>query len=181
SMVEGSMSGSSPCTLMTIRAPSAAATSATRSVPEAQSARVMRASAPCAVTASKMRSSSVATITRETDSARAARSTTCRIIGICLMGRRGLPGNLVEPYRAGMIATASPFTGLQSIRKPGQMSNDAARRLLLRRNDIDVAECHLAVIALEHQRAGRAFVAVERAAGDARYLGVVDDRLAVQH
>jgi hypothetical protein len=42
-----------------------------------------------------------------------------------LMGRRGLPGNLVEPYRAGMIATASPFTGFQRIRKQGQMSNEA--------------------------------------------------------
>jgi hypothetical protein len=45
------------------------------------------------------------------------------------MGRRGLPGNLVEPYRAGMIATAVPFTGLHSSAKHGQLSNEAEDRI----------------------------------------------------
>src|SRR6185295_15531445 len=60
-----------------------------------------------------MRSSSVATMTSETKRARDARSTTCIIIGIPARGRRDLPGNRVDEYRAGMIATASPFTGFQ--------------------------------------------------------------------
>src|SRR4051794_3450060 len=37
------------------------------------------------------------------------------------------------------------------------------------------------MITLEHQRAGSAFVTVERAAGDARYLRIIDDGFAVQH
>jgi hypothetical protein len=64
------------------------------------------------------------------------------------MGRRGLPGNLVEPYRAGMIATASPFTGFQRIRKHGQMSNEARQAAAVqgdagtrRRGDAAMGKC----------------------------------------
>jgi hypothetical protein len=45
------------------------------------------------------------------------------IIGIPARGRRGLPGNLVEQYRAGMIATASPLTGLQPSAELSGLSN----------------------------------------------------------
>jgi hypothetical protein len=48
------------------------------------------------------------------------------IIGILAKRRRGLPGNLVEEYRAGMIATASPFTGFQPIAKVRALSNEQA-------------------------------------------------------
>jgi hypothetical protein len=47
------------------------------------------------------------------------------IIGFFARGRRGLPGNLVEEYRAGMIATASPFTGFQTNAKLKALSNEA--------------------------------------------------------
>jgi hypothetical protein len=60
---------------------------------------------------------------RETNRARDALFTTCIIIGNPAMRRRGLPGNLVEEYRAGMIATASPFTGLQPNVKVRTLSN----------------------------------------------------------
>src|SRR6266496_6867720 len=103
-----------------------AATSATRSVPDVRLGEVIRDSPPWATTASAIRSSSVATITRETNRARDALSTTCIIIGILAKRRRGLPGNLVEEYRAGMIATASPFTGFQPIAKLRALSNDRA-------------------------------------------------------
>gem|GEM_PF-3981574 len=44
------------------------------------------------------------------------------MIGILAKRRRGLPGNLVEEYRAGIIATASPFTGFQPILRGGPLS-----------------------------------------------------------
>src|SRR6266567_1264109 len=105
---------------------SCAATSATRSVPEVRLGEVIRDSPPWASTASAIRSSSVATITRETNLARDALSTTCIIIGILAKRRRGLPGNLVEEYRAGMIATASPFTGFHISATLQGLSNDQA-------------------------------------------------------
>ena len=37
-----------------------------------------------------------------------------------------MPGNLVEAYRAGMIATASPFTGFQRIPALRKLSNEDA-------------------------------------------------------
>jgi hypothetical protein len=40
-----------------------------------------------------------------------------------------LPGNLVEEYRAGMIATASPFTGFQPIAKISALSNDWSKMI----------------------------------------------------
>lgn len=75
----------------------------------------MIASPPCLRTASTIRSSSVATMTRETKREDNVRRTTCITIGMPARGRRGLPGKRVELNRAGMIATASPFTGLQPI------------------------------------------------------------------
>jgi len=66
-------------------------------------------------------------MTRETRWAREAFSTTCIIIGIPAKRRRGLPGNLVEEYRAGMIATAAPFTGFQPSLKRRSLSNRRTR------------------------------------------------------
>jgi hypothetical protein len=43
-------------------------------------------------------------------------------MGIPPRGRRGLPGNLVEEYRAGIMTTASPFTGFQIIPADRPMS-----------------------------------------------------------
>src|ERR1022692_965515 len=63
SIAAGSISGSSPCMFTINSAVSADATSATRSVPEAWSARVIRTGAPKLRAAAAMRSSSVATIT----------------------------------------------------------------------------------------------------------------------
>jgi hypothetical protein len=53
------------------------------------------------------------------------------IIGSPAKGRRGLPGNLVEEYRAGMIATASPFTGFQPIATVRGLSNVSAKGCVL--------------------------------------------------
>src|SRR5712692_10484317 len=51
----------------------------------------------------------------------------------------------------------------------------------LRRRDHDVAVVDLLVIALQHYWSRLAFVAVERASGNARNLSVVDDQLVVEH
>src|SRR5512147_2559894 len=52
-----------------------------------------------------MRSSSVATNTSDTARHATARSYTCWIIGLPLSMTNGFPGNLDEPYRAGMTTT----------------------------------------------------------------------------
>ena len=85
------------------------ATSATRSVPVAWSARVITTSPPKSVTASAIRRSSVATMMRPSDFARRAASTTCWISGRPVSERRGLPGSRVEAYRAGITPTISMF------------------------------------------------------------------------
>src|SRR5262245_20130738 len=54
------------------------------------------------------------------------------------------------------------------------------RFVLLRRRQHDIPEPDLAMVALEHDRPRGLFGAVERAAGDARYLFFVDHRLAVE-
>ena len=56
--------------------------------------------------------------------------------------------------------------------------NDSTQ--LLRRGDFDLAVEDLCVIALEHNRPRRGFVAVERVTGDARDGFVINDGLAVE-
>jgi hypothetical protein len=73
-----------------------AAASARRSLPEACSALVIRASRPASRTARKILSSSVATTARETPRAASARSTTCRIIGRPAISSKGFPGKRLE-------------------------------------------------------------------------------------
>src|SRR5215471_3126203 len=58
--------------------------------------------------AAAMRSSSVAIMTREKALLSWHRRQTCSIIVLPAISASGLPGNLVEPYRAGMIATGAP-------------------------------------------------------------------------
>src|SRR5512146_3547739 len=84
------------------------AVSATRSVPEAHSGDVILASPPNSRTAEAMRGSSVATRTWVANRDFLAFSQTYHIIGRPSIWARGLPGNRVEAYRAG-ITTATPF------------------------------------------------------------------------
>src|SRR2546423_4154908 len=57
----------------------------------------------------------------------------------------------------------------------------ALARRLPRWREYDVAKFHRAVIALNHERTGRCFIAVERTARNSRDLLVFNECLAVQH
>src|ERR1051325_9502282 len=81
---------------------SADAISATRSVPERWSARVMRTRAPKFRAVSHTCSSSVAMIMLVMYRAFEARSYTCWSIGLDAMGARTLPGKREEAKRAGI-------------------------------------------------------------------------------
>src|SRR5450631_99193 len=72
----------------------------------------MTASMPCAITASRMRSSSVATTTLLAPPAR-ARSATRTTMGLPPMSESGLPGSLVEAYRAGMRTVNTWLCGVR--------------------------------------------------------------------
>src|SRR6266851_8359054 len=82
------------------------ATSATRSVPLRQLLEVITTS-PKPEAALAIRASSVATITRENAPLSWHRRQTCSIIVLPAINARGFPGNRVDPYRAGMIATGA--------------------------------------------------------------------------
>jgi hypothetical protein len=97
-MSAGAISGSSPWTLTTMSVParpSAAAASATRSVPDTWFSRVMSARCPACSTALRIRSSSVATATAAAPLA-SARSQTCTIIGLPASSASGLPGKRLD-------------------------------------------------------------------------------------
>src|SRR5687767_7301424 len=100
--------GSSPCTL-TITSNEAqsgrSATSATRSVPDGWSARVMATSPPRSLTTAAISSASVATITRSAAPDSTMRSQTRTMSGAPPRRRRGLRGSRVAPSRAGMTAS----------------------------------------------------------------------------
>src|SRR6266851_3082861 len=82
------------------------ATSATRSVPLRQPLEVITTSPKPDATLA-IRASSVATITRENAPLSWHRRQTCSIIVLPAIIARDLPGNRVDPYRAGMIATGA--------------------------------------------------------------------------
>ena len=69
----------------------------------------MATSAPKPKAASAMRMSSVATITRSSRVALHAFSHTCWMSGLPATGCNDLPGNRVEPQRAGMMPTILPM------------------------------------------------------------------------
>src|SRR5437667_9986194 len=84
------------------------------------------------------------------------------------------------PVHCARIAPRSLGTCESRNRDDGEGSAPTAHRLP-RRCQHDIAEFHGAVIALEHQRTGRTFIAIERTAGDSGYLLVADQSLAVQY
>src|SRR5204862_7977627 len=107
STARGSISGSSPCTLTTMSQSSEAATSASRSVPVSCVGFVSRTLPPNSLTRVATRKSSVATMTCVTTGDADARRNTCSIIGRPSRSASGLPGSLVDAYRAGMTATTA--------------------------------------------------------------------------
>ena len=129
SMVAGSISGSSPCTLTMARQGSWLTTSAMRSVPLTWSARVINAAPPNARTTSAMRSSSVATITACTLDAAEARRYTCSIIGRPAMSARIFPGRRVAWNLAGMTARTDDSVSVNGRRSTelGCTSNHTTR------------------------------------------------------
>src|SRR3990172_8956600 len=108
SITDGSIIGSSPCTLMRISSESPRDASATRSVPEGQSGDVIHPPPPNPRTATAIRSSSVATITRVAHLDFRAFSQTYHIIGRPSIWARGFPGRRLSPYLPPITTAPSP-------------------------------------------------------------------------
>jgi len=108
-ITSGSTNGSSPWMSTTISSscPAMRYASSTRAVPLGQSGDVITASAPKRRASPAMRVSSVAIMTL--GNALMARRHTRSIMVRSPIMARGLPGNLDEPQRAGIMPTASIF------------------------------------------------------------------------
>src|SRR5947207_7243861 len=71
-----------------------------------------------------MRKSSVATMSRSSFLARRQRSQTCRNSGLPAIECRALPGNRVEPHRAGIMPTALLIFLQDNFRSFGDVTRD---------------------------------------------------------